>query len=160
MTGKSASAERAANKERDYTAYADKPPTDLQKRFSDWIVEKTGYEPEDMDSFSEGVRLATALRMAFQASPENQEALANRREEVSAAKQAKADKPKGKAKAAKVAKVTKDTEDDADVDAEESEEDDAPVARKQAPRRRKAAEPEPEVAESEDDAEDDGDAPF
>lgn len=51
--------------------YADREPTDLQARFSEWLLDKTGIMPADEDSFRAGVRLSTALRMEFQKSPEN-----------------------------------------------------------------------------------------
>ena len=49
-------------------AYQEKEPTELHVKFAEWITEKTGYEV-DLKS----VQLATALRMPFQASPENQD---------------------------------------------------------------------------------------
>lgn len=55
-------------------AYQEKEPTELHVKFAEWITEKTGYEV-DLKS----VQLATALRMPFQASPENQEHLEERR---------------------------------------------------------------------------------
>lgn len=55
--------------------YLTKPPTDLQVRFADWIREQVGYDPtaakNKLEAFEEGVRIATATRMVFQASPEN-----------------------------------------------------------------------------------------
>lgn len=59
----------------DYTRYRDKEPTELQARFGDWLIEKvelTFGTKKETDAFLEGVRLATALRMPFQRSPENQ----------------------------------------------------------------------------------------
>ena len=155
--GNSASADKAASEARDFTKYADKPPTDLQSRFSGWILEKTGYEPEDMDSFNEGVRLATALRMAFQASPENQEVLEGRREE-SAAKKA-AVKKRGTGKKSGVSNPKPEPEEveeeDEDESEEEPEEAPAPVKRKPGKRVKAAAK-----EESEDDDEDGTEAPF
>jgi hypothetical protein len=65
--------------EKDYTTYLDKAPTDLQERFAQWILDQTGYEPNDSDDFATGVQLATALRMEFQRSPENQAELERKR---------------------------------------------------------------------------------
>lgn len=141
------SAKKAADTPRDYTKYADKTPSDLQERFAAWILEVTGFEPNDTDDFNEGVRLATALRMAFQASPENQEVLEARREAAEAKKNAP---KKVKAKKAKV-------EDDAEVEDDE-EETPEPVKRKPG-KRAKAAEP-AEVAEDGDaESSDEGDDP-
>lgn len=50
-------------------------PTELQKRFADWIKEQTGV---DVDLKS--VQLACALRMDFQKSEENQDALKARKD--------------------------------------------------------------------------------
>jgi hypothetical protein len=97
-------------KERDLTTYAEKAPTDLQSRFAEWIPDQTGYNPNSAktkaEAFNAGVRLATALRMVFQASPENQAALEQAR---AAAEQAKVDRENAAeekpAKAAKAAKA-------------------------------------------------------
>jgi len=56
-----------------YAEYLEKEPTDLQDHLTGWLLDKTGYEPENADDFAEGVRLCVALRMTHQASPENQE---------------------------------------------------------------------------------------
>ena len=61
-----------------YEKLVDKDPTELHERFADWLVEKTGYEDVDLKS----VQLACALRIDFQRSPENQEALAEKREKA------------------------------------------------------------------------------
>jgi hypothetical protein len=90
----SRAAQRALEIEEDYPKYADKAPTDLQERLADWIMEKTGVTfatKKEEAAYREGVRLAVALRMKFQASPENQAAIAERAasredEEVEAAK--------------------------------------------------------------------------
>jgi hypothetical protein len=66
----------------DYAKYADKPATDLQVRFGEWIQDKVGIEfgtKKELEAFNEGVRLATALRMPFQRSDENQSVLEKRR---------------------------------------------------------------------------------
>lgn len=114
----SVSAAKAAANPRDYTGYADKKPTDLQARFTQWILDNTGYEPDDIEAFEDGVRLAVSLRMAFQASPENQAVLAENK--VKAAQ--KAEKP---AKVAKVKKTKKAAEPEAEDEPEETEDDDA-----------------------------------
>jgi hypothetical protein len=60
-----------------FTDYLDKEPTPLQARFPDWLVEKVGITfgtAKEMAAFREGVRLSTALRIPFQASPENRAA--------------------------------------------------------------------------------------
>lgn len=67
--------------ELEYGKYADKAPTALQTRYVDWIIEKTGVDVDAMeDPFAEGVRLGTALRMIYQASPENKAATAELRD--------------------------------------------------------------------------------
>lgn len=77
-----------AEPEVDYPAYLNKPPTDLQERFPDFIIDKVGYDPQSAktkdEAFRQGVRLAVALRMSFQASPENREATQARRQERAA----------------------------------------------------------------------------
>lgn len=71
--------------EMDLEVYLTKAATDLQERFADWLKGTVGYDPSKAktkdEAFNEGVRLATALRMAFQRSDENQEVLNARREE-------------------------------------------------------------------------------
>lgn len=70
-------AKTATEDELDYTKYLDKEPTDLQARFGEWLLDKVGIQfgtKKETDAFMEGVRLATALRMPFQRSPENQAA--------------------------------------------------------------------------------------
>ena len=56
-----------------YAEYLDKEPTDLQDHLTGWLLDKTGYEPDNADDFAEGVRLCVALRMTHQASEENAE---------------------------------------------------------------------------------------
>lgn len=65
--------------------YADKEPTELQRRFAQWIHEKTGVEP-DLAT----VALAVNLRMAFQRSDENQVFVKQSRERAAAQREAKA----------------------------------------------------------------------
>lgn len=73
-----------------YADYLDKEPTDLQDHLTGWLLEKTGYEPENADDFAEGVRLCVALRMTHQASEENAERRAASEERSVAKAKAKA----------------------------------------------------------------------
>jgi hypothetical protein len=118
----------------DYSGYRDKPATDLQERMAEWVLEKVdpiahedGDEVDlDEPSFREGVRLGVALRMQFQASPENQAVLeANRlaREEEAAAP---AKPVKKKAAKAKV-EPEPDEEDEDDTEEDEPEEEPTPA---------------------------------
>lgn len=101
----------------DYTVYNEKEPTDLQERFGEWITDKLELEfgtKKEQAAFLNGVRLATALRMHFQASPENQEVIAERKaaraEEVE-------EKPKPAAKRGRKPKPVPEPEDiEEDVD--------------------------------------------
>lgn len=96
-----------AQAEVDLEAYLAKAPTDLQARFAEYIKDVVGYDPSTAknkdEAFKEGVRLATALRMVFQASDENRKATALRRKaRAEAAEAADEDEtPKVKAKKAK-----------------------------------------------------------
>lgn len=118
-------AKAQAVEEVDYTKYADKAPTDLQERFSDWLLEQVGLEfgtKKEEIAFREGVRLATALRMPFQRSPENQEVLASRRAEIEEerakpAKKTTAAKKAAPKRAAKPVEV-EETEEVAEVEEE------------------------------------------
>ena len=119
----SRAAQRALENEEDYTPYATKAATDLQARLAEWIIEKTGVTfatKKEEAAYREGVRLAVALRMKFQASPENQAAIAERAEaapekELAAAKTPAAPSkasgsrrtPPREAAPAKAAKATK-----------------------------------------------------
>lgn len=93
--------------EKDYSGYAAKEPTDLHEHLSEWIQEKTGYDPASAKSkqaaFLKGIQLGALLRMDHQSSPENQE-----RRRTLSARTAKAEaKPEEKpAKGAKAAKAT------------------------------------------------------
>lgn len=95
----------------DYTSYADKTPTDLQVRFAEWITDKTGFEPSGcktkQEAYEAGVRLGVALRMQFQASPENREATAARRAERASAAAAPAEDPEMDAQPEKPRRTTK-----------------------------------------------------
>ena len=87
--------------------YKGKEATAVQERYADWLIEKLEIEfsgnakevAAKEAAFREAVRLATALRSIFQASPENQAARAEAREEEAPASA----KP---AKATKAAKAT------------------------------------------------------
>jgi hypothetical protein len=109
--------------EKDFLAYAEKPPTPLQAHLADWLLEKTEYDParakSKADAFRRGVQLSAALRMEHQKSPENAERRELLKEEVAAARPVKAPK-----KAKKVVEPEPDEEDDVDED------EPAPKARK------------------------------
>lgn len=83
--------------EGDFTRYASLAPTPLQERFGPWIMEKTGYDPatakSKQEAFLAGVRLAVALRIPFQASPENKSAAAQLRAERAKSSDEQAEKP-------------------------------------------------------------------
>lgn len=97
-----------AAEEVDLTVYAAKSPTSMHERFSDWLLEETGYDPatakSKAEAFRRGVSLGGFLRPTFQASDANragrEEAKAERQAEEKAAKPAKA------AKAVKAAPAT------------------------------------------------------
>lgn len=90
----------------DPTVYLTKPATKLQERFAIWIKEEVGYNPATAktkdEAFLEGVRIATATRMVFQASDFNRAANA----EAKAAREAEAGEP-AEAPTPKPAKATK-----------------------------------------------------
>jgi hypothetical protein len=70
----------AANyQEPDFAAIVAKDLTPLQAHFADWVIAKTGLTfgtKKEENQFREGLRIGTALRGSHQASPENQERLA------------------------------------------------------------------------------------
>lgn len=84
-------------------SYRNSAPTDLQTRFADWITEKVAPTVADEASFREGVRLATALRMPFQASEENKVARVNSVSSRAEEREAKAKEREEKAAARKAA---------------------------------------------------------
>jgi hypothetical protein len=144
---KTTKAAEKTKSEVDYPAYATKPATDLQERFAAWIPEVTEYDPAaaktKLAAFNDGVRLATALRMHFQASPENQEVLAQRKAEAEEKKAApkaapakRGRKPKPKAEE-DIEEV--DEPDEVDEEDEETEEEEEAPAPKRTTRARKAA---------------------
>jgi hypothetical protein len=75
-------------------AVATAEPTELQKRFAEWIYIQTGIRPD-----LKTVQLACALRMDFQASPENQAHLAEKRAKAAEAKKSSAERKKAKLEA-------------------------------------------------------------
>lgn len=85
----------------DLSVYLDKEPTTTQERFADWIVDETGITfstQKEMTAFREGVRLAKALVMRYQASDANKEATkAEKLEKAAARAAAPAKAPKAKA---------------------------------------------------------------
>lgn len=92
------SAAAANYAEPDFSVYLEKAPTATQEHFHEWILDKTGLDPATFKTkalaFAEGVRIGTALRGIHQASPENQERLAEAREASAAAKAEKESAPK------------------------------------------------------------------
>lgn len=141
----------------DLSAYLEKEATDLQSRFAEWLMENVGYDPSKaktkQEAFEEGVRLATAMRMIFQASPENREANAARKaakaEEVE--EEAPAPKAKKSAKATPAKKASKKAA--APVEEEEEPEEEAPAPKKA--KAKKAA-----AVKKRKPASDDDEAPF
>ncbi len=110
----------------DPAAYLEKPATALQERFAEWIKAEVGYDPSaaksKAEAFAEGVRLATATRMVFQASDSNREAnsearKANATKAKPPKKKAAKDEDEGEAVAPKKVKkakpVSEDDEDEA-----------------------------------------------
>lgn len=96
--------------EPDFEAILNKPPTSLQEHFSDWVVAKTGITfqtKKEEAAFREGLRIGTALRGVHQASPENQERLAEARARAAEAAQEAAAAPAPAKAAAPPAKVAK-----------------------------------------------------
>jgi hypothetical protein len=81
----------------DYTQYLDREPSDLQERFADWIIEKTGKEfatKKEEAAWRAGVYVSVQLRMRFQASPENQAVLEARRSAAGTPKAVPSEKAK------------------------------------------------------------------
>lgn len=120
--------EETEETERDYTALAAKPPSELSEHILAWIIEKAGVTfatAKEQAAFAKGVDLTIKFRTYHQASPENQERLEEAKERRATEKAAKAE---AKAKA----------------DAESAEETAKPAKKgKAAP---VEAVPEPEVA--------------
>ena len=79
------------NEELDYTYVIGQAPTSLQRRFADFIMsDEVGYSPASAktkeEAFREGVRMAVALRIPFQASDTNRRATQEEREDRAAAR--------------------------------------------------------------------------
>lgn len=133
---------------RPLASYADKPPTAVQLHFANWIEEMTGYKVDE-----QSVALAKALHSEWQASPERQEMLDQRRKEREAAL---ARRQRGRPGRRPVEepeepepsrKAVREYEPDA-FGADEEQEEPAPRRRRAASTRRrapKAAAPEPEL---------------
>jgi hypothetical protein len=143
-----------AKEQSDVSTYLTKPATTLQSRFAEYIKTEVGYDPATAktkaEAFAEGVRLATATRMIFQASDFNREATAAERSAKALAAEAETPAEPKPAKPAKTAPVKKakaapapvvETQDDTDEDAaEEATETPAPApAKKAAPAKRAPA---------------------
>lgn len=97
-----------AYQEPDFAAIVAKDITPLQQHFLDWVIEKTGVTfstKKEEAAFAEGIRIGTALRGAHQASPENQERLAEAKaaREAALAEVTQEEKPAKPAKAVKAA---------------------------------------------------------
>lgn len=89
--------EETEDTERDYTALAAKPPSELSEHILAWIIEKAGVTfatAKEQAAFAKGVDLTIKFRTYHQASPENQERLA---EAKAARETAKAEKATAKA---------------------------------------------------------------
>lgn len=101
----------------DLSVYKDKVATPMQERFADWIVEQVGvtFATKAAEAaFYDGVRLAKALIMRYQASDASKEASAElkaereeRRAAAEAAAVAAAEATEAPAEEAKPAKATK-----------------------------------------------------
>ncbi len=91
----------------DYTYQNGQPPTALQARFAEWLMsDAVGYSPAaaktKQEAFEEGVRLAVALRIPYQASGHNRRATDEEREARQAEK-AQRDSEREAARAARAA---------------------------------------------------------
>lgn len=113
---KPASQAAAGYQEPDFAAVVAKPMSALQEHFHEWVLEKTGLTfstKKEEAAFAEGIRIGTALRGVHQASPENQQRLAEAKaaREAAAAEVAQEPKPAKAAAPAKAApaKATKAT---------------------------------------------------
>lgn len=83
-----------AKSPKNYEAIAAKAPTQLHEEFAHWLYIQTGVKVD-----LKTVQLVTSLRMDFQASPENQKSLADRKAKAAAAKKASAARKKAKLEA-------------------------------------------------------------
>jgi len=79
----------------EYAKYLDKDPTTLMEHITEWILEKTGFDPSEgtpEEAFERGVELTVALRSHHQASEENQARLEVAREAAEAREAEKAER--------------------------------------------------------------------
>lgn len=76
---------------KNYEAVAAKAPSQLHKDFAEWIYVQTGVRPD-----LKTVQIVCSLRMDFQASPENQKALAEKRAKAAELKKASAERKRAK----------------------------------------------------------------
>lgn len=106
---------------KNYEALAAKAPTQLHEDFAQWLYIQTGVKVD-----LKTVQLVTTLRMDFQASPENQAKLAERKANAAAAKKASAAKKKAKLEA-ELAKLAGKAEPVAETAPVEAEKVEAPV---------------------------------
>ena len=114
---------READAKLNLAAYATKAPTDLHERYANWLVTKLGLEFKNKAEravFDRAVSVATALRMPFQRSDENQEANATRAAERAAAAAAPKVKAEKATKAPKATKAAKVVEEPAEAEADEA----------------------------------------
>lgn len=79
---------------KNFEALAAKAPTQLHEDFAQWLYIQTGVKVD-----LKTVQLAVSFRMDFQASPENQKSLADRKAKAAAAKKASASRKKAKLEA-------------------------------------------------------------
>lgn len=103
---------------KNYEAIAAKAPTHLHEDFAQWLYIQTGVKVD-----LKTVQLVTVLRMDFQASPENQKALAERKANAAAKKKASAERKKAKLEA-ELAKLRGEK---AEAKTEEPKQEAAPV---------------------------------
>jgi len=113
---------------KNFEAIAAKAPTQLHEDFAHWIFIQTGVKVD-----LKTVQLVSVLRMDFQASPENQKNLADRKAKAADAKKASAARKKAKLEA-KLAELKGDA-----GKAEEPKQEDAPVV--EAPVKAEPSEP-------------------
>lgn len=74
-----------AKNQKNYEALAAKAPTQLHEDFAEWLFVKTGIKVD-----VKTVQLAVSFRMDFQASPENQKSLADRKAKAAQLKKSSA----------------------------------------------------------------------
>lgn len=101
---------------KNYEALAAKKPTQLHEDFAQWLFIQTGVKVD-----LKTVQLAVSFRMDFQASPENQKSLADRKAKAAELKKASASRKKAKLEA-ELAKLKGDA-----GKAEEPKQEAAPV---------------------------------